>query len=306
MKILVIGGGGQLGSKIIEQSRETHEIYATYLTNPPQLSPSKIFTVDKTDKSSIQSLVKKIKPDVVIDTAAIHNVDYCEINKEQAHTVNVDGTKNIAEACNLIGAKMVFVSTDYVFKGKSGYYKETDVPFPVNYYGQSKLDGENAIKKVCANYCIARTSVIYSWVSTQSTVTTSGKPLNFAMWANEKLSRGEQLNIVNDQYGSPTLADHIAQTLLKISEKDFRGLYHVAGKTRINRYDFVFRLAEKMGYDPALIKSVSSSSLKQKAERPMDSSLNVAKIEGMLKTRMLSLDDALTFFRNQAMEGSSQ
>jgi dTDP-4-dehydrorhamnose reductase len=306
LKILVIGGGGQLGSKIIELSKEYHEIYATYLTNPPQLSPSKIFIVDKTDKSSIHSLVKKIKPDVVIDTAAIHNVDYCETNKDQAHTVNVEGTKNIAESCNAIGAKMVFVSTDYVFNGKNGYYKETDVPFPVNYYGQSKLDGENAVKKNCKNYCVARTSVIYSWVSTQSTVTTSGKPLNFVMWANEKLGRGEQLNIVNDQYGSPTLADHLAQTLLKICEKDFRGLYHVAGKTRINRYDFIFKLAEKMGYDPTLIKSVNSSSLKQKAERPMDSSLNVEKIEEMLKTRMLLLDDALTFFRNQALEDSSK
>ncbi|MCX6642548.1 MAG: dTDP-4-dehydrorhamnose reductase [Candidatus Bathyarchaeota archaeon] len=306
MIILVIGGGGQLGSKIIEYSREYHEIYATYLSRPPQLSASKIFLADKTDKSSIQSLVKKIKPDVVIDTAALHNVDYCETNKEQTHKVNVEGTKNVAEACNAIGAKMVFVSTDYVFNGKIGHYKETDIPTPINYYGQSKLDGENAIKKICKNYCIARTSVIYSWVSTQSTVTTSGKPLNFAMWANEKLGKGEQLNIVNDQYSSPTLADHLAQTLLKICEEDLRGIYHIAGKTRINRYDFILKIAEKIGYNPTLIKAVSSSSLKQKAKRPRDSSLNVEKIEKTLKIKMLFIDDALTIYRNQALEGNSK
>jgi dTDP-4-dehydrorhamnose reductase len=303
--ILVIGGGGQLGSKIIEYSREYHEIYATYLSRPPQLSASKIFLADKTDKSSIQSLVKKIKPDVVIDTAALHNVDYCETNMEQAYRVNVEGTKNVAEACNTIGAKMVFISTDYVFNGKTGFYKEIDVPAPINYYGQSKLDGENAVKKVCKNYCIVRTSVIYSWVSTQSTPTTSGKPLNFAMWANEKLVRKEQLNIVNDQYSSPTLADHLAQILLKICEEDLRGIYHVAGKTRINRYDFILTMAKKMGHNPTLIKSVSSSSLKQIAERPRDSSLNVERIEKTLKTQMLSIDDALTIFRNQAQEGNS-
>jgi dTDP-4-dehydrorhamnose reductase len=303
LKILVIGGGGQVGSKIIEQSREYHEIYATYLTRPPPLSASKIFLADKTDKNSIQSLVKKIKPDVVIDTAALHNVDYCETNKEQSHIVNVEGTKNVAEACNAIGIKMVFVSTDYIFNGKSGHYKETDAPSPINFYGQSKLDGENAIKKICKNYCIARTSVIYSWDPTQSAQTTSGKPLNFAMWAYEKLGKKEQLNIVNDQYCSPTIADHLAQTLLKICEKDVSGLYHVAGKTRINRYDFILKIAEKMGYDPTLIQPANSSSLKQKAERPMDSSLNVEKIEKTLKTKMLTLDEALTIFRNQALEG---
>lgn len=306
MRILVIGGGGQLGLKIIEQSKENHEIYATYLTRPPLLSSSKIFLVDKTDKNLIQSLVKTIKPDVVIDTAAFHNVDNCETNKEQAHRVNVEGTKNVAEVCDAIGAKMVFISTDYVFKGNVGHYKETDVPSPVNYYGKSKLDGENAIKKACKNYCIARTSVIYSWFSTHNASTKSGKPLNFGMWATQKLGKEEPLNIVNDQYSSPTLADHLAQTLLKICEEDLRGIYHVAGKTRINRYDFILKMAEKMGYNPTLIKSVSSSSLKQKAERPMDSSLNVEKIEKTLKTKMLSLDDALTIFSNQAQEGNSK
>lgn len=305
MKILIIGGGGQLGSKIIEQSKDHNEIYATYLTNPPQLSDLNIFQADKTDRILIQSLIKNIKPDAVIDTAAIHNVDYCETNREQAHTVNVDGTKNVAEACNAIGAKMVFVSTDYVFNGKKGNYTETDVPFPINYYGESKLEGENIVKNICKDYCIVRTSVIYSWVSKQSVVKTSGKPLNFVMWANEKLRKGEPLNIVNDQYGSPTLADHLAQILIQICMTNVMGLYNVAGKTRINRYDLIHRLIEKMGYDPGLVKSVSSTTLNQKAIRPMDSSLNVEKIEETLKTRMLSIDNALTLFTNRALEGTS-
>jgi dTDP-4-dehydrorhamnose reductase len=306
MRLLVIGGGGQLGSKIIEQGRERHSLYATYLTKSPFLDSSRVYQVDKTNEKSIQEVIAKIKPDVVIDTAALHNVDRCETNKEEAHLVNTVGTRTIAKACKTHGAKMVFVSTDYVFDGKKGLYQETDQPTPINYYGQSKLDGEQAIKEECEKHAITRTSVIYSWVSANSSQSSSGKPLNFVMWATQKLRKGEPMNIVNDQYSSPTLADSLAEALIKICEDDVIGLYHIAGKTRINRYDFTVKLAEKMGYNTSLIKPVSSSSFKQIAERPMDSSLKVEKIEKTLKMPMLSIDQALTIFKTQANEGKTQ
>lgn len=306
MKILVIGGGGQLGTKLIEQGRERHNLYATYMTRRPTLDSSRVYQVDKINDKSIQELIAKIKPYAVIDTAALHNVDQCETNKEEAHLVNTIGTRSIANACQRNEAKMVFVSTDYVFDGKKGLYRETDQPAPINIYGQSKLEGEQAIKEECENHAIARTSVIYSWVPANSSQSSSGKPLNFAMWINQKLSKGELLSIVTDQYSSPTLADNLAETLIKICEDDVRGLYHVTGKTRINRYDFTVKLAEKMGYNTSLIKPVTSSRLKQVAERPMDSSLNVEKIENRLKTPMLSIDQALTIFKTQANEGNTQ
>lgn len=306
MKLLVIGGGGQLGSKIIEQGRERHSLYATYLTKSPFLDSSRVYQVDKTNENSIQEVIANIKPDAVIDTAALHNVDRCETNKEEAHLVNTVGTRIIAKACKTYGAKMVFVSTDYLFDGKKGLYRETDQPTPINYYGQSKLEGEKAIKEECENFAITRTSVIFSWVSANNSQSSSGKPLNFAMWATQKLGKGEQLNIVNDQYNSPTLADSLAEVLIKICEEDIRGLYHVAGKTRINRYDFTVKLAENMGYKTSLIKPVSCSIFKQVAERPADSSLNVEKIEKTLKTPMLSIDQALTIFKTQAYEGKTQ
>jgi len=305
MKILVIGGGGQLGTKIIEQAQEKHHLYATYMTRMPPLDPSRTYQVDKTNNNVIQDLIKKLQPDAVIDTAAIHNVDRCETNKEEARLVNVEGTRNLAKACDVNGAKMIFVSTDYVFDGKRGLYKETDPPTPLNYYGQSKLDGEHAVNEACENYAITRTSVIYSWIKTDSLQSSSGKPLNFAMWVTQKLGKRESLNIVNDQYSSPTLADSLARVLITLCENDARGLYHVSGKTRLNRYDFTVKLAERMGYDASLIKPVNSSGFKQVAERPMDSSLNVEKIEKTIKMPMLSIDQALEIFRTKAIEGNS-
>jgi len=302
MKLLIIGGGGQLGSKLIEYGRENHTLYATYMTRRPFLDPEQTFQIDKTQKKSITDLVSKIKPSAVIDTAALHNVDLCETDNAKAFSVNVEGTQNIAEVCNKLGAKMVFISTDYVFDGTKGLYKEEDAPKPINYYGASKLQGEQAVKKTCSNYAIARTSIIYSYLPAKQEQSSSGKPLNFAIWATEKLAKNESLNIVNDQYGSPTLADSLAQTLIKICENNINGLYHIAGRTRLNRYEFTFKLAEKMGYDTTLIKPINSSNLKQTAERPLDSSLNVEKIENTLKTPMLTIDQALAILKSQSME----
>jgi len=304
MKILVIGGGGQLGTKIVEQARKIHFLHATYMTRKPRLEETRIHHADKTNRDTIQSLIRRLKPDAVIDTAAIHNVDYCETHREEAYRVNVEGTRNIAEVCGSLGAKMVFISTDYVFDGKKGLYKETDPANPVNYYGQSKLEGEKAVREACENYVIARTSVIYSWVSASTLQSSSGKPLNFAMWLTQKLGKGEHVNIVTDQYSSPTLADSLAETLIKACKQDVTGLYHIAGKTRISRYDFTLKLAEKMGYDKSLIHPISSSSLKQVAKRPMDSSLDVGKIERTLGVTMLNIDEALTIFSKQAKEGT--
>jgi dTDP-4-dehydrorhamnose reductase len=306
MKILVIGGGGQLGTKIVEQAQETHTLYATYMTRKPPLQESQIYQVDKTDRNAIQGLIRRLEPDAIIDTAAIHNVDYCETHREEAYLVNVEGTRNVAESCRSVGAKMVFVSTDYVFDGGKGLYKETDPANPINYYGQSKLDGEAAIKKACDNYAIARTSVIYSWVSISTIQSSSGKPLNFAMWLTQKLGKGESVNIVTDQYSSPTLADSLAQALIRLCEGDVTGLFHAAGKTRLNRYEFTLKLAEKMGYDTFLVNPVDSSSLKQAAARPIDSSLHVGKIERVLGLPMPTIDQALTLFASQSKEGKTR
>jgi len=305
VKTLVIGGGGQLGSKIIEKAKDHFDVYATYMTREVPLDPSRIYRVDKTDREGVATLFQGLKPKVVIDTAALHNVDYCETHKDEAWAVNADGTRNVAEACKKHDAKMVFVSTDYVFDGAKGNYGEGDPTNPVNYYGLSKLEAEKAVAQTCENHVIARPSVIYSWVppAQRQLQSSSGKPLNFAMWLIQKLSNKEPVRIVTDQYGSPTLADSLAETLIRLSESDHTGTYHITGKTRLSRYDFAVKIARRLGLDESFVSSITTDQLKQVAKRPMDSSLNVEKVEKHLNIKMLTIDEALNIISKQMVEG---
>jgi len=305
MKLLVIGGGGQLGTKIVEQAKDRFKVYATYLTRKPPLNESKIFQVDKTNRKGILTLIEKLKPDTVVDTAALHNVDYCETHKDEAWSANVEGTRNAAEACEKYGAKMIFISTDYVFDGVKGNYLESDTVNPVNYYGFTKLKAEEVVAQTCNNYVIARPSVIYSYTPSSQRESSSGKPLNFAMWLTQILGNKKSVNIVTDQYSSPTLADSLGEILLKLAESRKTGIYHTAGRTRLSRYGFALKIAQKLNLDERLITPIATSQLKQVAKRPMDSSLNVEKIENYLDLRMPMIDEALDRFNEQFLSGEN-
>jgi dTDP-4-dehydrorhamnose reductase len=299
MRILVIGGGGQVGTKIVEQAKERFDVYATYQTRKPSLEESRIFKADKRDRDKTIEIFDEVNPEVVIDTAAIHNVDYCETHKDEAWKVNVEGTRNVADACKKQNARMIFVSTDYVFDGNKGLYTEEDSTNPISYYGVTKLEGERAVAEALNNYAIARPSVIYGYVPTDQRESSSGKPLNFAMWLVQKLQRHETLTIVNDQYSSPTMADNLAEVLLKLGTTHNSGIYHTAGGTRLNRFELSVKLAERFGLNRELIKPIATSQLKQLAKRPMDSSLSVDKIERELNLKMLKIEEALNLFYQQ-------
>ena len=305
MKILVVGGGGQLGAKIVEQAKDRFEVYATYLSRKPPLNESKIFQIDKIDREDTMNLIQKLKPEVVIDTAALHNVDYCETHKDEAWSANVEGTRNVADACKRHGAKIIFISTDYVFDGVEGNYLEDDATNPLNYYGATKLEAEKLVGQTCSNYAIARPSVIYSYVPFTQRESSSGKPLNFAMWLTQKLRNKESVRIVADQYSSPTLADNLAETLLKLVEREKTGIYHTAGRTRLSRYELAVKIAQKLNFDKSLITPITTDQLRQVAKRPKDSSLNVGKIEKDLGLRMPTIDEALDRFDEQFLGGES-
>ena len=305
MRILVIGGGGQVGTRIIEQAKNQFAVYATYQARRPPLDESKSFHVDKTNRQAVLNLFEKLEPEVAIDTAALHNVDYCETHRDEAWTVNVEGTRNVAEACKKYGSRMIFVSTDYVFDGVKGNYTEDDTTNPINHYGVTKLEAERTIAQTLSDYVIARPSVIYGYVPISQRQSSSGKPLNFAMWLAQKLRNEEPLKIVTDQYGSPTLADSLAETLLKLAQSDKTGVYHTAGGTRLNRYEFAVKIAKKLKFKATLITPIMTSQLKQAAMRPMDSSLSVEKIEIHLGLRMPTIDEALEKFKRQSVRGET-
>lgn len=280
------GSSGLLGRRIVKAAQINYEVVPTHHTR--SLFPNSI-ALDITNRKDVFQLTTRQRPHAVIHVAAMKNVDKCETDRNLAWKTNAEGTRNIAEACKKAGVKLVYVSTDYVFDGRKGLYAEIDKPNPVNYYGLTKLKGEEFVKKYCDRSSIARTSLLYSWHLEEA---------NFASWVVDSLRRDEKIAVINDHYQSPTLTDNIVEALLQIVERDLSGLYHIAGNERINRYEFATRIAETFGLDPSLIKPINMSQLKiWKTRRPRDSSLCIKKAQKHLKTEFLNIEESLSLVK---------
>jgi dTDP-4-dehydrorhamnose reductase len=299
MKLLVLGASGLTGYKVMHLAKERFETYGTY--NSRAVKESSLIKMDLMKQADLEKVMSDIKPDVVVNTTAFHNVDYCESHPKQAYYVNAEVVRILTEICNKTGIRLIHISTDFVFDGKkSGSYSEDDKPNPESIYAKSKLEGERNAAE-CSSYCILRTSVVYGWtpVETLGSISSSGKPMNFALWVLSKLSKGEELKIVNDQFTSPTLADVLAEVIIKLAGLGKNGLYHVSGTSCLSRYEFARKIADTMGYSQDLVKPVDSKSFAQVAKRPANSCLNCEKIQRELNCRLLSVDESLALMRSQ-------
>jgi len=288
-KLVVTGASGLLGNKIVELAKEKFEVTPIHNTKPLH---SNSLTLDITDAAEVSSLFSRLKPTAVIHTASETNVDKCEMEKEHAWKTNVEGARNIAETCQKVNAKLVAISTDYVFDGEKGLYSELDKPDPVNYYGLTKLEGEKQVINHCKNYAVLRTSVLYSWHPWKQ---------NFATWVINKLKQQQEITVVEDHYNTPTLADNLAEMALEVAEKDLQGVYHASGNERISRYEFAKQIAKTFGLNLDLIKPVKMSQMTAwTAKRPRDSSLDTGKIQKQLKTKPLNITQGLTKMKEEA------
>ena len=285
MKLLITGASGLFGSKLCEvAARKNYDVYSAYNQHEPLHGTPVQF--DVSNKNAVEKIFRKINPEVVVHAAALTNVDKCETQKELAWKINVEGTENIAESCKEHQAFLIYISTDYVFDGENGMFKETDKPSPINYYGLTKLKGEEHVKNLLDNYCIGRASVIYG------SIPATGK-INFALWLLNKLKRREKVTIVTDQWNSPTLNTNLANMIREVLERKLCGVFHLAGATRISRYEFAKLLAETFSLDKNHITPVSSKEIKWIARRPKDSSLNVNEAYQTLKNKPLRIHEAL-------------
>lgn len=208
--------------------------------------------------------------------------------------MNVEGTRNIAELSNKYKAFLIYVSTDYVFSGEKGLYIETDETGPINHYGLTKLEGEKSVRAIADEWCIVRPSVIYG--STPA----AGK-VNFALWVLRKLEKREPINIITDQYVSPTLSTNLAEMIIEIAERKLTGVYHLAGATPINRYDFAQLIAKTFGLNKNLIKPTRSEEMRWKAKRPKNTSLNVDKASTVLKNKPLKIAEAINRLKEEVI-----
>lgn len=285
MRIFITGGGGLLGSKLAELSlKEGYEVYSGYSHNLPEKGAPVRF--DLTVDSSIRKAIDLVRPEVIFHTAALTDVDKCEAERDLACQINTRGTKLLAEAAKNTEAFLIYISTDYVFDGNRGMYKENDVTNPISHYGYTKLLGEKYAE------CVTRTCVIYG------SRPASGK-VNFALWIIENLQKGKGIKIVTDQYISPTLNTNLARMLLDVGDKRTGGTYHLAGAERISRYDYACRLADVFGMDKSLISTSKMADIGWRAKRPMDSSMDVSKAVQLLREKPWNIDKSLRILREE-------
>lgn len=277
----VTGANGTVGSRLVNdavQQGNFDRIYAfrhspLLATEPDPQSSVTWGVLDISDQQAVESAAITAPPTVIINPAAMTNVDACETRRDEAQRANVIGPQNLAQISRTYNAQLLHISTDYVFPGNESYpgpYDEDDSPQPINYYGQTKLDGDTAVINICAN------SVPYTVIRTALVVGT-GHRTNFVNWVGKELLSGKRIRIVRDQYNTPTLADDLSLALLWLAEHDRTGVYHVAGPDRLGRHEWAIAIAQHFNLDVSLIDWVSTAELGQAARRPLQSGLNCTR-----------------------------
>jgi len=236
-------------------------------------------------EQKVHDTMVAFRPDVIIHAAANSNLDSCERDQNMTYAVNVESTRYLNEAAVLLGSRLIFVSSDMVFDGEKGNYRETDPVFPISIYGQSKVMSEDILIGGGVNAVIARAALIY------------GRPVtggsSFLVWLENQLKAGSTVSLYDDQFRTPVLVNNLAEALLELAENDFTGIIHLGGTNRIDRLTFGRQLCAAAGYNAGLLHAGSMFLSKPIAPRPADVSLNTDKAASVLQTRLLNTTEGL-------------
>jgi dTDP-4-dehydrorhamnose reductase len=273
-RLFISGVNGLLGQKVAQAALGRMEVFGGDVQKIGVVEEVVYERLDITDRTAVMGAMERIQPAGVVHTAAMTDVDRCEIERMQAWEVNVEGTRNVATACAQMGAWMVHLSTDYVFDGSAGPYGEDDPVHPLNYYGITKWESEKVIQACLADAVTVRTMVLYGWgIDTR---------LNFVTWVIQKLSEGQTMSVVTDQWGNPTYADDLAQALVDLLERRVSGCLHYAGWDYWTRHEMALEIARQMGVNADLLCSITTAELDQPAPRPLRSGLKTRKARALL------------------------
>ena len=282
MKILVLGGSGLIGNFFIHNSIN-HEIITTF--NKTKINASNAISKKinlPEDWAKLQDLILEEKPDVVLNSMAFSNIDFCEINKEEVYALHVKITEKITALCSKINSKIVFLSTDYVFDGKKGNYTENDKTNPINYYGHTKDLAEKIILKN-ENNLVLRTAMVYG----------SSSKVRFLRYVIENLKKDQEINTYDDIFNSATLLDDLTNGISKAIEFDASGIYHIVGSSCVSRFDFAKTVAKVFNFNENLVKPVSILSAKLKAKRPINPCLNNSKASKTFGIKFSSINEGI-------------
>jgi len=282
MKILVLGGSGLIGNFFIRNSIN-HEIITTF--NETKINTSNVISKKinlPEDWTKLQDLILEKKPDIVLNSMAFSNSDFCETNKEEVYTLHVKVSEKITTLCSKINSKIVFLSTDYVFDGKKGNYVENDETNPINYYGYSKDLAEKITLKN-KNNLVLRTAMVYGLSS----------KVRFLRYVIENLGKNQEINVYDDIFNSATLLGDLTNGISKAIEFDANGIYHMAGPSCVSRFDFAKTIAKVFNFNENLVKPVSIVSAKLKAQRPVNPCLNNSKAVKTFNIKFSSINEGI-------------
>jgi len=296
--ILVTGSNGLLGQKIIYALRNREGIICISTSkgaNRMKALDGYVYeSMDISNKEEVQRVIEKYKPDAVINTAALTNVDACEIRKDEARLLNVESVRHLVEACKRHSSHLVHLSTDFVFDGEKGPYIETDIPNPLSYYAETKYQAEKLIQESEVSNTIIRTIIIYGVVDDNSRS-------NVVLWALNSLRDKKEITVINDQYRSPTLAEDLADACINAAINKVRGIFHVSGRELMCILDIVKITADFFELDSSYIKSVSSAELNQPAKRPPVTGFIIEKAQRELGFKPHSFLDGLDVVKKQLL-----
>lgn len=294
-KVLITGSNGLLGQKLLDQLRNNnaYNVIATAKGEDRYLEQGYTYeSLDVTNRDEVIAIMEKYKPDHVIHTAAMTNVDACESNKELCKKLNVDAVQYFIEACQQTRAHFIHLSTDFIFDGADGPYDENAKANPLSYYGQTKLESEELLINSNIDYAILRTIIVFGVVKDMSRS-------NIVLWAKGALENGQKINVVDDQYRNPTLAEDLATICILAMEKRAQGIYNASGKDFMSILEIVERIADFWNLDKSLITPISAETLNQAAKRPVKTGFILDKSVNELGYNPHSFEEGLEIVNKQ-------
>lgn len=294
IKVIITGSNGLLGQSLLSlllKEKDNYEVYGfSRGENRSGREDFNYVSIDLTQEENLKNTIQNIQPDFIINTAAMTQVDDCETNKEACDLLNIDVVKWLTEVSEETNSHLIHLSTDFIFDGEKGYYKETDTPNPLSYYGLSKLKSEEVLLNSTIDYSILRTILVYGKVFSMSRS-------NIVLWVKSMLEQGKEITIVDDQFRMPTYVDDLALACKLTMDKKAKGIFHISSKELLSILEITQQVAEVFGLDKSLIKPISSSTLNQAAKRPPKTGFDLSKTNRELEFYPKSFKEDLQRFK---------
>ena len=273
-KIVITGSNGLLGQTLVNLLMKAPENYSVFGLskgdNRMNRNDFLYYDIDITNYSQLEECITYIQPSFIINTAAMTNVDTCELKPEECNNLNIEAVKYLTQICTKLNIHFIQISTDFIFDGSKGFYKETDLPNPLSIYGHSKLKAENIVKNSGVNFSILRTILVYGKV-------VNLKRNNIVLWVKDMLENNKEISIVDDQFRMPTYVEDLAMACKLIVDKNISGVYHISSNELLSVFEIANQIADVFGLNKKLIKPISSKTLNQKAIRPQKTGFDLSK-----------------------------